>query len=632
MLDKMREGSQGIVAKSILVVIILSFALAGVSSYLGTTSESAVVTVNGEGISQQSVEQAYQNERARLQQQYGEQFDLIASTPGFTQQIRAQATQTLITERLIAQAVTEMGLRVGDEQVKEAIRNMPEFQVDGKFDNNLYLSLLRNNNLAPAQFSANFKTDLVRLQLLESLVGSEFVLPLEVEQAYQLQGQQRVARILNIKSADFMTTDSVSEDEINTYYADNSEQFQNPEQVDVEYILLDAATLAPEVNLNEQDIETYYEQHADQYQRVERRKVAHILVQGDSEEAKNKAQAILDELKAGADFAELAKTKSDDVFSGKNNGELDWFERGVMDPAFDKSAFSLTSDAPLSDVVKSEFGFHIIKLIEAQEKATLPLDEVKSKIEIALKNDKMKEMYDNLYQRLSEVAFESPDNLEEASAEVGVAIKTTGFFSADNAPSSVDNRNVLNQVFSEDFRAEGLNSEIIELNDSQAIVVRVKAHKDAATKPLTEVSEQITLQLEEQKAAAAAQQFVESLMAKLDAGESVAAELADKDIAFTAPLTLARYSRDHDAQVIQRLFQLAKPEADKVTRDYVVTAQGDFAVIELSDVVDVDNAEANEQTKTQLSTMLERSTSEATYQALVTYLLDNADISYAGNE
>ena len=632
MLDKMREGSQGIVAKSILVVIILSFALAGVSSYLGTTSESAVVTVNGEAISQQSVEQAYQNERARLQQQYGEQFDLIASTPGFTQQIRAQATQTLITERLIAQAVTEMGLRVGDDQVKESIRNMPEFQVDGKFDNNLYLSLLRNNNLAPAQFSANFKTDLVRLQLLESLVGSEFVLPLEVEQAYQLQGQQRVARILNIKSADFMTTDSVSEDEINTYYADNSEQFQNPEQVDVEYILLDAATLAPEVNLNEKDIETYYEQHADQYQRVERRKVAHILVQGDSEEAKNKAQAILDELKAGADFAELAKTKSDDVFSGKNNGELDWFERGVMDPAFDKSAFSLTTDAPLSDVVKSEFGFHIIKLIEAQEKATLPLDEVKSKIEIALKNDKMKEMYDNLYQRLSEVAFESPDNLEEASAEVGVAIQTTGFFSADNAPSSVDNRNVLNQVFSEDFRAEGLNSEIIELNDSQAIVVRVKAHKDAATKPLADVSEQITLQLEEQKAAAAAQQFVESLMTKLNAGESIAAELADKGIAFTAPLTLARYSRDYDAQVIQRLFQLAKPEAENVTRDYVVTAQGDFAVIELSDVVDVDNAEANEQTKTQLSTMLERSTSEATYQALVTYLLDNADISYAGEQ
>ena len=150
MLERMREGSQGIAAKSILVVIILSFALAGVSGYLGTTSEDAVVTVNGEAITQQSVEQAYQNERSRLQQQYGEQFDLIASNPNFAQQVRDQATQTLITERLIVQTVEEMGLRVGDEQVKDAIRKMPEFQVDGKFDNEQYLALLRNNNLTPS--------------------------------------------------------------------------------------------------------------------------------------------------------------------------------------------------------------------------------------------------------------------------------------------------------------------------------------------------------------------------------------------------------------------------------------------------------------------------------------------------
>lgn len=632
MLERMREGSQGIVAKSILVVIILSFALAGVSGYLGTTSENAAVTVNGEAISQQSVEQAYQNERARLQQQYGEQFDLIASSPNFTQQIRAQATQTLITERLIAQAVAEMGLRVSDEQVKKAIRQMPEFQVDGKFDNNLYLSLLRNNNLAPSQFSANFKTDLVRVQLLESLVGSEFVLPLEVEQAYQLQSQQRVARILNIKSSDFVTTGSITADEIEAFYVDNSEVFQNPEQVDVEYVLLDAATLAPEITLNEKDIETYYEQHAENYQRLERRKVAHILIQGDSTESKEKAQAILTELKAGADFATLAKTKSDDVYSAKNNGELDWFERGVMDPAFDKSAFLLTVDAPLSEVVKSEFGFHIIKLIEAQESKTLPLSDVKSKIEVALKHDKVKELYDNLYQRLSEVAFESPDSLEEASAEVGVDIETSGFFSAADASNVLNNRTLLNLVFDENFRSEGLNSEIIELNDSQAIVVHLKEHKEAAAKPLDEVSEQIVVQLEEQKSADAAKQFVESLMAKLDAGESVSNELAAKNIAFNSALTVARYSRDYDAQIIQRLFKLAKPEADNVTRDYVATAQGDFAIIELSKVIEADQAQDNEETKTQLATMLERSTSEATYQALVTYLLDSAEINYTSGE
>lgn len=632
MLERMREGSQGIVAKSILVVIILSFALAGVSSYLGTSSVNAVVTVNGEEISQQSVEQAYQNERVRLQQQYGEQFDLIASNPNFAQQVRSQATQTLVTERLIAQAVKDMGLRVGDEQVKNAIRRMPEFQVDGKFNNDRYLSLLRNNSLTPAIFSANFKRDLVRMQLLEALVGSEFVLPFEVEQVNQLQGQKRIAKILTVKSDNFNYAESVSEDEIKTYYANNTAFFQEPEQVSVEYILLDSAQLLPLVQATDKDIQSYYEQHKAEYQRAERRKVAHIFIQGDSVEAQNKAEAILADITAGADFAELAKTQSEDVYSAKSEGELDWFERGVMDPAFDESAFLLTKEAPVSAVVKSEFGFHIIKLIDVQESKTLPLSDVKSQVEIALQQEKVKETYDDLYQRLSEVAFESPDSLEEAAAVTELNVQTTDMFSANSAPSILSDRAILNLVFNENFRSDGLNSEIIELNDSQAIVVRVHEHKMAETKPLVDVSEQITLQLEDQKAAKAAKVFVESLMTQLASGESVESELVAKNIAFSSALTLARYSRDYDSKVIQKLFQLAKPEAGKVTRGYVVTTQGDYAVIELSDVIALDPSVENKEITVQLTTMLDRGVADATYQALVTYLLSEADISYTISE
>jgi len=632
MLERMREGSQGIAAKTILVVIILSFALAGVSGYLGSSSDNVVVTVNGEEITQQSVDQAYQNERTSLQQQYGEQFDLIASNPNFVQQVRAQATQTLITERLIAQTVKEMGLRVGDEQVKEAIRNMPEFQVDGQFDNDLYLSLLRNNNLTPSQFSANFKSDLVRIQLLQSLIGSEFVLPLEIEQANRLQGQQRVARILNIRSDDFAENGSVTTDEINTFYAENSQFFQDPEQVNVEYILLDANNLRSEVMISDQDIETYYEQHVSEYQRAERRKVAHILIQGTSSESKQKAQNILNELNAGADFGQLAKEKSEDTYSAQNKGELEWFERGVMEPAFDESAFLLTKAAPVSGIVESKFGFHIIKLLDIEAQETLPLASVKSQVKTTLVNDRVKEIYDDLYQRLSEVAFESPDNLDEASAEVGIEVVRTGFFTADEAPTFLDNRLVLNQIFDESFRSEGLNSEIIELNDSQAIVVHVIDYNEPATKPLAEVSDQILQQLEEQKAAIAAKEFVDSLVAKLNAGESVSKELAVRELVFNTPVTLTRYSRSLDAQIIQRLFQLPKPEKDAVVRDYVVTAQGDFAVIELSKVIELEETKVDEGTKQQLATILERSASEATYQALITHLLSHAEILYRSND
>ena len=257
MLDRMREGSQGVAAKVILIVIILTFALAGVSSYIGGSSISVAVVVNGEEVSQASVEQAYQNERSKLQQQYGEQFDLLASTPNFIQQVRAQATQTVITERLIAQAIHDMGLRVGDEQVKNEIRRMAEFQVDGKFNNEQYLALLRRASYTPAQFSESLKQDLARSQLLTMLVESEFVLPTEVEQVNLLQAQQRIAKVLSVKASDFAGTDVVPEEEIVSYYENNAHLFQTAEQVSLEYVLLDASDLTDQVSVTETDIEEY---------------------------------------------------------------------------------------------------------------------------------------------------------------------------------------------------------------------------------------------------------------------------------------------------------------------------------------------------------------------------------------
>jgi len=377
MLDKMREGSQGIIAKSILILVILTFAFAGVSSYLGGSGVAVAVTVNGQEISQASVEQAYKNERARLQQQYGEQFDLLASNPNFAQQIRAQALQTLVTEALVVQAIDEMGLRVGDDQIKEQIRQMPEFQVDGKFNNEQYLALLRRASYTPAQFSGGLKQDAARRQLLTMLIGSEFVLPAEVDLANELQAQQRIAKVLTVSATDFTKTEAVTESEIQQYYAANSQRFQYPEQVSVDYVVLDATSLTDQVAVTDGELETYFDNHQSDYKRVERRKVAHILVKGDSSAAKEKAELLLAELKKGADFGKLATQKSDDAYSAKNSGLLDWFEAGVMDPDFDTASFALTKDAPLSALVKSSFGYHIIKLMDIQESQALPFAEVK---------------------------------------------------------------------------------------------------------------------------------------------------------------------------------------------------------------------------------------------------------------
>lgn len=626
MLDKMREGSQGPVAKTILVVIILSFALAGVGSYLGGSNVAVAVLVNDQEISQSNVEQAYQNERARLQEQYGEQFDLLASNPNFAQQVRAQATQGLISEALIAQAIDEMGLRVGDEQIKTEIRGMAEFQLDGKFNNEQYLAMLRRANYTPAQFSLSLKSDLARRQLLQMLVGSEFVLPTEVDIANSLQAQQRVAKVLTVTANDFNNADSVTDEEINAYYQENSQLFQSAEQVSVNYVLLDGTSLSDQVTVTDAEIEAYYDTHQSEYQRAERRKVAHILVQGVNEEAKLKAQAILTELNNGADFATLATEKSDDTYSAKNNGELDWFESGVMDPAFDKASFALTKDAPVSELVESAFGYHVIKLIDIESNEALPLDEVKGRAQLALQNEKTNELYYELHQSLSEVAFESPDNLEEAAGAVSTKVETSAFFSADNAPQVLENSVVLKTVFDQNFREEGMNSELIELSDNQAIVVRVNDYQEAAVKPLSEVTAQIKDQLTVQKSQQLANEYIDTLMAKLENNESIEAQLAEKNLSFSADLTFARYSREYDYQVIQALFKLAKPAEGEITRQSVTASTGDFAIIELSEIIET-NADDNE-AKAQIENMLVRSTSDETYQALVAQLIANADIKY----
>ncbi|MEH6452372.1 MAG: SurA N-terminal domain-containing protein [Psychromonas sp.] len=628
MLDKMREGSQGVAAKVILIVIILSFALAGVSSYIGGSSVPVAVVVNGEEISQSSVEQAYQNERANLQQQYGEQFELLASTPNFIQQIRAQATQTLITERLIAQAINDMGLRIGDDQVKDEIRRMPEFQVDGKFNNEQYLSLLRRASYTPAQFSESLKQDLARRQLLTMLVDSEFVLPSEVEQVNLLQAQQRIAKVLTVNANDFADTTPATEEEIAAYYESNSHLFQTAEQVSLEYVLLDATELTDRIVVLETDIEDYYDMHSSDYQRNERRKVAHILIQGGSEVSREKAEVILTELQSGADFAKLATEKSDDTYSATNNGELTWFERGVMDPAFDEASFALTESAPLSGLVETEFGYHIIKLLDIEESQRLPLTEVRNQVEVALQQEKMNEVYYELHQSLSEIAFEVPDNLEEAAASIDAQVQRTELFSAETAPEALADNAVLQIVFDPIFREDGLNSDIIELSETKSVVVRVNEYEPASLQPVEAVSEQIAMQLQDQKARQAAQAYVDTIIEKLNAAESVDSLLAEKELAFSTDVTFSRDSRDYDYQVLQSVFKLAKPEAGQFSYDSVSTSTGDFAVIELSEVIEADASLESNEYQLQIEQVLARSTSEATYQSLISLLMANAEIKY----
>jgi peptidyl-prolyl cis-trans isomerase D len=422
---------------------------------------------------------------------------------------------------------------------------------------------------------------------------------------------------------------TVSDDEIDAYYQANQGDFQHPEQVNLEYVLLDAAALSTDVDLSEEAIKAYYQDHQAAYKAPEKRRVAHILVDLNKDNAEQEAADILAKVQQGEDFAELAKTLSSDTFSGENGGELDWFEKGVMDPDFEAAAFALANVGDTSAVVKSEFGYHVIKLLEVQANAAAPFEEVKDKIAKTLKHDKAMEVFYDKLQKLSEMAFEVPDTLTEAADAAELTVQQTGLFSRDTAAGDFANAQVLVPAFSADLREEQVNSEVIELSPEKVMVIRVNEFKPQSTKALAEVKDTITLLLTRDKATAAANEFVMQLMTALDKGEDITALLAPYDFSFSEPESVSRMAPGTSPEVARQVFTMAKPETGKVQRAKVALLNGDLALVELTGVTELPAETLPSEAETQqLSQFVQNTQADTSYQALLKLLQARADISY----
>lgn len=505
MLEKIRDGSQGVIAKGILVLVILSFAFAGVSSYLGSKSDVPAAEVNGDKITKAELEQAYQSERARMEQQLGEMFAALSADERYLESIKQSVLERLVADKLIDQAAAAMGLRVSDEQIITAIKSEPAFQTDGKFDNDRYQAILRQLGYQPQTFRSMMRVDMTRRQLTAALVGTEFVLPGEAKQLAELQGQTRDIRYLVVDSAPFLANASVTDEQVKNYYDTNQGQFMSPEKVSLEYVELNAADFAKDSKVTDEEAQAYYDEHKTQYVSNEKRLAAHILIGTGSDEAaaKAKAEDLAKQLDNGADFAELAKANSEDTLSAEQGGKLDWFEPGVMDPSFDTALFALQKGQH-SGVVKTDFGFHIIKLLDVQPGTTVPFADVKAKIVAQLQEKKAVDQFYSLQSKLADTSYEVPDTLAETAKVVGVEIKTTPMFSRDDVPAALNKPDVVKAAFSDTVLRQGLNSEVIELEPNHVVVIRMKEHHDAGTMPLAEVKADIAERLKQDQANEAA--------------------------------------------------------------------------------------------------------------------------------
>jgi peptidyl-prolyl cis-trans isomerase D len=584
MLERIREGSQGTWATVILGLVIFSFVFAGIGSYINSSINSAAATVNGQDISRDALEKAYQNERARMESQYGEAFAALAGDAAYLQEFRKGILDKLISEKLIDQAALELGLRVSDAQIKQAIVKMQEFQIDGKFDNDRYLVVLRSAGFQPNGFRDYMRTRLVRDQLSQALIGTEFALTGEAQRAYELQAQTRDAKYLTVKATEFVDQAEVSDEQINSYYQANISRFDTEQKVSVAYVELTLDDLLPGIKVSEQELDDEYQASLADFKTNEERRVSHILLEfGDDEDAaQSKIKDILAQVKSGKDFAQLAKQYSADTFSAEKGGDIDWFSKGMMDPAFEEAAYSLANIGDVSDVVKSDFGFHIIKLTDIKPEEITPFAEVKEQIEQKVKMRKGEEELYALQQRMAEVAFEIPDHLEEVAAVANKSIITTELFTRSAPPQALSSAKALNAAFDSDLIEQAVNSDVLDLGENHLMVLRVVNNEPERTKELAEVSQSIKQTLVEQASLNAAREWTQGLLLNLAAGDDIAEQLATKNIAWQEKQNIARTDADLGQNVLTELFKLGEDSAHNAT--VVDTLTGDVVLVQLTKI------------------------------------------------
>lgn len=616
MLDRIREGSQSIIVKAVLVLIALTFALAGIGGYITNQPEPAVAKVNGEEITRMEFDRAVENERSRQQEQLGDFYATLAADPAFNQRLRAQVLNDLVNQKVVELYARDAGLRVSDNQVKAAIRDVAAFQVAGQFDNEIYQRTLNGLGYTSDGFAELMRRDLARTQLLQAIVETQFALPSEASAVQQLLNQQRSGAYATFELAAYLDTVEVSEEEISQWYNANQSRFNVPEQVKAEFVALDADQLAESIEIDETAVREWFEQNRASYETPDRYRFSHILIEGDDETARAEAQEVLTKITEGADFAELASEYSDDIFTAESGGDLEYLEQGLMDPEFDEAAFALEEVGDISGVVSTSFGYHIIKLTDIERGSSTSYEEVRDEIVSNMREERVKQAYYELQQKASELAFDVPDTLQPVADETGLTVRTSDWFNSNTAPTALNNPAALQQLFDQDFIAEGLNSDLIETSDKQAVIVRVLDYQAASVKPLEEVRAQVLNNVRTEKAQAAAREDAQALISALNAGEEPA-------VTMTAIDSIDRRNTELPRAVVQSLFEQAVPSDGGVQATVAELNSGALAVVQLTSA---SVGEVDETMQAQLADQLVNSFTQQGYGAFVEALRAEADV------
>jgi peptidyl-prolyl cis-trans isomerase D len=490
MLDAIRNHTQGWLAKAILALITIPFALFGIDSYFNDAgSNVAIAKVNGEKISIQEYGNAIDNVRNRLQSE-GQKVDaaLLESA-----ELKQSVLDGLITRRLVNEEIQKSKFKISNEQLSTYILGMPEFQQDGKFSEDLYQKTLAQNKLTVSKFENDRRNELLTQQAREGLSLLVSVPKGVAEHALKFAYQQREVSFAEIKTAQFLSETNVTPAQVKAYYDQHKDKFKVPEQVKLEFALLSAAGLVAQMQVTDAEVKQFYDENATKFQGDEQRQASHILigfgVNATAEEkaaAKDKAAEILMQLKKQPSrFEELAMKNSQDPGSATKGGDLGSFGRGAMVKPFEDTVFAMKVDQ-ISNLVESEFGYHIIKLngITGQSSS---FESMKPQIKGELLFQKAQAKFAELADDFSNIVYEQSGSLKPAAEKFGLQVQTSPWMSREEGAKFFKNDKLMSLVFADDVLKEKRNSEAVEVSPNNLVSARVLEYKPAAPRSFEEV-------------------------------------------------------------------------------------------------------------------------------------------------
>ncbi len=523
MLDNIRSLAQGWVGKALLALITIPFALFGIDSYLSSAGNNvAVAEVGGNNISIQAYSEALKNTRARLQAE-GKVDQAQLDSP----EVKALVLNQLINKQLLSDEVHHAKYAISDAQLSTFITGMPEFQKDGKFSQELYDQLLQQNHITPSRFEAGMRADLLAQQAQDGIARLGFISNTRADDAFKLANQQRVVTVSELKTKDFISQVKIDPVAVKAYYELHKDKLRVPEQVKIEFLLLSASSLIPTIKVDDAEVKKFYDENTSKFQGNEQRRASHILIgfgvsatPEKKQEAKAKAEELLAIIKKDpSKFEALAVKNSQDPGSAIKGGDLGLFGRGAMVKPFEDAAFSLKVNQ-VSDLVESEYGYHIIKVTEIKGESS-DFNSLRPQVKAELMYQKAQTAFTEQAEGFTNMVYEQSGSLQPAAKAFGGQVQTSDWLSREAGAKFFKNDKIMNLIFSDEVLKDHRNTEAVEVSPNNLVSARVVEYKPAAPKSFDEVKAGIEDLLKIEAAAKLASSKGDAALKSLQQGKEV---------------------------------------------------------------------------------------------------------------